>query len=373
MARLPQPGSDDGQWGDILNDYLLQTHQPDGMLSADSVGPVQLASQSVTAAALADGAIAEVKLASSVRAKLNSVGVAGPKGDKGDAGEPGADGKTVYQIALEGGFVGSESQWLASLKGDRGDDGPRGVQGEPGIPGADGEKGDKGDQGDPGTTSWNGITDKPDVYTPETHSHLAVDISDSTATGRALLSAADQAAARVAIGAGVSDIAIGTTATTAAAGNHTHSNYLPMKNGIVNLSDSTLDMLARVNIVDDATSTSSWIDRLAFYFNGTRSGYFNEYGELRARPAKASTVAFRAMKWSGASTVDIFQVSNSDNSQTYLGVGPTRVNVTLPIQSNADITTTGVLSGSNIGNKVTASVSPPVSPSIGDIWVDMSA
>lgn len=44
----------------------------------------------------------------------------------------------------------------------------------------------------------------------------AANISDSTATGRSVLTAADAAAARTAIGAGTSNVAIGTTAGTAA-------------------------------------------------------------------------------------------------------------------------------------------------------------
>lgn len=32
MARLPIPGSDEDQWGDILNDYLSQAHESDGTL-----------------------------------------------------------------------------------------------------------------------------------------------------------------------------------------------------------------------------------------------------------------------------------------------------------------------------------------------------
>jgi hypothetical protein len=32
MARLPVPGSDDGAWGDILNDFLLTEHNTDGTL-----------------------------------------------------------------------------------------------------------------------------------------------------------------------------------------------------------------------------------------------------------------------------------------------------------------------------------------------------
>jgi hypothetical protein len=32
MARLPNPGSDDGTWGGILNDFLVVAHNPDGTL-----------------------------------------------------------------------------------------------------------------------------------------------------------------------------------------------------------------------------------------------------------------------------------------------------------------------------------------------------
>lgn len=37
MARMPQPGGDDGTWGDILNDFLSQSHNPDGTLQASAV------------------------------------------------------------------------------------------------------------------------------------------------------------------------------------------------------------------------------------------------------------------------------------------------------------------------------------------------
>lgn len=47
MVRLPQPGSDSGQWGQILNDFLAQVHNLDGTLK-DNV---------VTTSALAPGAV----------------------------------------------------------------------------------------------------------------------------------------------------------------------------------------------------------------------------------------------------------------------------------------------------------------------------
>ena len=62
----------------------------------------------------------------------------GDKGDKGDPGAPGNDGmdgadgtngKSAYNIAVDNGFTGTETEWLESLKGNTG---------EPGAPGDDG-------------------------------------------------------------------------------------------------------------------------------------------------------------------------------------------------------------------------------------------
>ncbi len=38
MARLPKPGSDAGKWAELLNEYLLVAHNPDGTQRTDSVG-----------------------------------------------------------------------------------------------------------------------------------------------------------------------------------------------------------------------------------------------------------------------------------------------------------------------------------------------
>lgn len=48
----------------------------------------------------------------------------------------------------------------------------------------------------------------------------AADITDATVVGRNVLKAADASAARTAIGAGTSNLAVGTTSTTAKAGNY---------------------------------------------------------------------------------------------------------------------------------------------------------
>lgn len=47
MARLPQPGGDDGNWGTILNEYLGQVHNTDGTLKPNVVDSAALAPNAV--------------------------------------------------------------------------------------------------------------------------------------------------------------------------------------------------------------------------------------------------------------------------------------------------------------------------------------
>ena len=49
--------------------------------------------------------------------------------------EKGVDGKSAFEIAVENGFVGTEAEWLESLKGKDGAVGPQGEQGPPGKDG----------------------------------------------------------------------------------------------------------------------------------------------------------------------------------------------------------------------------------------------
>ena len=82
----------------------------------------------------------------------------------------GIDGASAYEIAVADGFVGTESEWLASLKGEQGDTGAKGDKGDKGdtgatgatgaqgIQGIQGVKGDKGDKGDTGSTGATGAT-----------------------------------------------------------------------------------------------------------------------------------------------------------------------------------------------------------------------
>lgn len=65
----------------------------------------------------------------------------GVDGTNGADGKPGANGLSAYELAAKNGFIGNESAWLASLKGDKGDQGPKGDNGQNGVNGADGKDG----------------------------------------------------------------------------------------------------------------------------------------------------------------------------------------------------------------------------------------
>lgn len=78
------------------------------------------------------------------------------------------DGKSAYELAEEHGYVGTEEEWLASLKGERGERGQQGVQGEQGLRGLQGIQGQKGDKGDTGWLALvnHGTADTTFALTP---------------------------------------------------------------------------------------------------------------------------------------------------------------------------------------------------------------
>ncbi|MBB4064047.1 glycine-rich domain-containing protein [Gellertiella hungarica] len=114
---------------------------------------------------------------------IGPAGATGPAGAKGDTGAAGAAGKSAYQHAIDNGFVGTESAWLASLKGAKGDtgeqgpqgpvgatgpagpQGPQGIQGVAGPQGATGPAGAQGAQGNPGKSAYQHAVDNGFVGT----------------------------------------------------------------------------------------------------------------------------------------------------------------------------------------------------------------
>ena len=98
----------------------------------------------------------------------------------GKDGKDGENGKSAYEIAVQNGYGGTETDWLESLKGQKGD------IGEPGAAGAKGDPGEPGKDGTNGTDGKNGV-DGSDGYSPtatvtETDTGATITITDKNGT-----------------------------------------------------------------------------------------------------------------------------------------------------------------------------------------------
>lgn len=101
-------------------------------------------------AAKADADRAEKASTSAANAATNAVKQAKEAGT--------FDGQSAYALAVQLGYTGSESAWIASLKGAKGDKGDTGAQGPKGATGATGATGPQGPQGPTGATGARGPT-----------------------------------------------------------------------------------------------------------------------------------------------------------------------------------------------------------------------
>lgn len=132
----------------------------------------------------------------------------------------------------------------------------------------------------------------------------AADITDSTAVGRSLIKAADGPAARSAIGAGTSNLAIGTTSTTAKAG-----DYQPTA---ANISDATTVGRNVLKAADGPAARAAIGAGTSDLAIGTTS-----------TTAKAGNYAPAAADISDATTVgrNVLKASNAAAGRTALGAG----------------------------------------------------
>lgn len=76
--------------------------------------------------------------------------IEGKPGKDGKDGINGTNGMSAYEIAINNGYVGTKEEWLNSLKGPKGDQGIQGVKGNKG------DKGDAGTDGINGANGVNG-------------------------------------------------------------------------------------------------------------------------------------------------------------------------------------------------------------------------
>ena len=110
-------------------------------------------------------------------------GEKGNTGAKGNPGQDSAEGKSAYAIAVEHGYENSEDEWLLSLKGEKGDTGERGEKGEKGDPGdrgLQGVPGEKGEKGDAGVAGKDGFS--PIANVVKNGSVITITITDKNGT-----------------------------------------------------------------------------------------------------------------------------------------------------------------------------------------------
>ena len=67
----------------------------------------------------------------STRGELRTSSVTAGGGEKLIPGPKGDTGASAYEIAVADGFIGTEQEWLLSLKGETGHPGPQRHRGDP--------------------------------------------------------------------------------------------------------------------------------------------------------------------------------------------------------------------------------------------------
>ena len=188
MSRLPEPGSDEGSWGEILNDFLSQSLKPNGLLkdgavtsnvlAVGSVTGASIASNAVNASSITNGSITEQLLDSGVVTKLNATGGAVAWGSI-----------TGMPAVIAAGSTQAAAVTVLGLS----------------------NVDDTSDASKPISTATQTALDAKAALV---HTHTALQISDSTAIGRSILTAADASTVKSQLALAKSDIGLDNTDNT---------------------------------------------------------------------------------------------------------------------------------------------------------------
>lgn len=220
MARLPQPGADNGVWGDVLNDYLSQTLKSDGSLKDNIVTTAAIAPDAITGVEIANNTIQESQLSSDVQDKLNTAGSGNVADD------------TISTAKLQNGSVTTSKL---------GDGAVTNIKVAPAA---------AIDQ-----SKIANLTTDLAGKAATTHTHTASQISDSTATGRALVTAVDSAAAKTLLGLGKADVGLGNVDNTSDASKDSASTTLTNKT--IDGGSNTLQNIPQSAVTGLATSLAN--------------------------------------------------------------------------------------------------------------------
>ena len=170
MPRLPQPGGDNGNWGVILNDFLAQALKADGSIKDSVVTKSAIAPNAVDSTIIKDGSVTEANLDASLQIKVNAV--AGTPDWSTITNKPAVIASGVDQAAARTSIgAGTSSLALAGT----------------------------------GSATTAAKSD---------HTQAAATISDSTAIGRAILTAVDAAAVKTSLSLTKNDVGLGNVDNT---------------------------------------------------------------------------------------------------------------------------------------------------------------
>jgi hypothetical protein len=265
MVRLPQPGSDDGQWGTILNDFLDVEHNADGTLKIRTDGTLS-------------GGAAD--------ATTSSKGIVQLAGDLGGtAASPTVPGLATKQDASTdltaiAGLSPSNDDVLQRKAGAWTNRTPAQLKLDLGLT-----------KSDVGLANVDNTSDANKPVSTATQTALNAKATDSTVVHLA-----------------------GTETIT---GNKTFTGASK-----ITISDTTTQAL-RIDLPGGDRTSAGAPDTLAVYYNGGRTGYFNEYGEIRIIASATSRTPFRVKQANGGTqSANLIEATDISNNALF-SVGPT--------------------------------------------------
>lgn len=187
-------------------------------------------------------------------------------------GVQGERGFSAYDIATQNGFVGSQSEWLASLRGDTGPQGPVGGDGPTGPTGPQGPTGPEGPSGPQGPEGPPGGGPRSVMYDSDSGDVLTL----TGTSGTRIANVADGVEAGDAVNLG--QMQAGDAATLTAANTHTNTREAAIRTDMAAGDAATLQSAqdhADAGDVQTLASANAYTDQRFAEFSGLSDSFEN--------------------------------------------------------------------------------------------------